>query len=64
MPRNSDAPPFLVLPAIDVLEGRVVRLAGGERGRITVDGGNPAAAAARFATEGAAWLHLVDRPDL
>lgn len=51
---------FVVYPAIDVLEGRVVRLAGGRRERITLDGGDPAAAAERFAAEGAAWLHLVD----
>ena len=51
---------FVVYPAIDVLEGRVVRLAEGQRERITVDGGDPVAAAARFAADGAAWLHLVD----
>ena len=51
---------FVVYPAIDVLEGRVVRLAEGQRERITVDGGDPVAAAERFAAEGAAWLHLVD----
>ena len=62
---------FIVYPAIDVLEGRVVRLEEGRRERITLDGGDPAAAAERFAAEGAAWLHLVDldgafsgRPDL
>src|SRR5947207_1168896 len=58
--KDNTSAAFLVLPAIDVLEGRVVRLAGGERGRITVDGGDPAAAAGRFAAEGAPWLHLVD----
>lgn len=51
---------MLVLPAIDVLEGRCVRLAGGERERVTIEGGDPAEAAARFAAEGAAFLHLVD----
>jgi len=51
---------YVVYPAIDVLEGRVVRLAEGQRERITVDGGDPVAAAARFAADGAAWLHLVD----
>jgi phosphoribosylformimino-5-aminoimidazole carboxamide ribotide isomerase len=51
---------FVVYPAIDVLEGRVVRLAGGQRERITVDAGDPVAAAERFAADGAAWLHLVD----
>jgi phosphoribosylformimino-5-aminoimidazole carboxamide ribotide isomerase len=51
---------FTVYPAIDVLEGRVVRLAGGRREQVTVEGGDPVAAAARFAAEGAAWIHLVD----
>jgi phosphoribosylformimino-5-aminoimidazole carboxamide ribotide isomerase len=49
-----------VLPAIDVLEGRCVRLAGGNRGRVTVEGGDPAEAARRFAAQGATFLHLVD----
>ena len=47
-------------PAIDVLEARVVRLAEGDRTRVTVEGGDPVAAASRFAAEGASWLHLVD----
>lgn len=51
---------FTVYPAIDVLEGRVVRLAEGRREAVTVEGGDPVAAAQRFATEGASWLHLVD----
>jgi len=51
---------FVVYPAIDVLEGRVVRLEEGRRERVTVHGGDPAAAAERFAADGAAWLHLVD----
>jgi phosphoribosylformimino-5-aminoimidazole carboxamide ribotide isomerase len=51
---------FTIYPAIDVLEGRVVRLSEGRREAVTVEGGDPVAAAARFAAEGAAWLHLVD----
>src|SRR5437773_2283717 len=51
---------FEVLPALDVLEGRCVRLAEGERSRVTVEGGEPEAAAARFVREGARFLHLVD----
>ena len=47
-------------PAIDVLDGRVVRLEQGERGRVTVEGGDPIVGASRFRDEGAAWLHLVD----
>ncbi|HUH14507.1 MAG TPA: 1-(5-phosphoribosyl)-5-[(5-phosphoribosylamino)methylideneamino] imidazole-4-carboxamide isomerase [Gaiellaceae bacterium] len=51
---------FTVYPAIDVLQGRVVRLAEGRREDVTVEGGDPVAAASRFAAAGASWLHLVD----
>lgn len=57
---HDRVPGFTVYPAIDVLEGRVVRLEQGERGRVTVEGGDPFEAATRFRDEGAAWLHLVD----
>lgn len=51
---------FIVYPALDVLEGRVVRLSEGRREQVTVEGGDPVAAAERFVAEGASWLHLVD----
>ena len=51
---------FDVIPAIDVLEGRCVRLREGRRDQVTIEGGDPAEAARRFADEDAAWLHLVD----
>jgi phosphoribosylformimino-5-aminoimidazole carboxamide ribotide isomerase len=51
---------FTVYPALDVLEGRCVRLAEGVRERVTIEGGDPDAAARRFVEEGARWLHLVD----
>ena len=51
---------FTVIPAIDVLEGRCVRLSQGRREHVTIEGGDPGAAAARFAAEGAKWLHVVD----
>jgi phosphoribosylformimino-5-aminoimidazole carboxamide ribotide isomerase len=51
---------FTVAPALDVLEGRCVRLREGVRERVTVEGGDPVAAARRFAGEGAQLLHLVD----
>src|SRR6266545_3927713 len=51
---------FSVIPAIDVLEGRCVRLSEGRREHVTVEGGDPVAAAARFAAEGTRYLHLVD----
>jgi len=60
MPARKHDTSFTVYPAIDVLDGRVVRLAEGARERVTVEGGDPAEAARRFAAEGASFLHLVD----
>jgi phosphoribosylformimino-5-aminoimidazole carboxamide ribotide isomerase len=51
---------FTVIPALDVLEGRCVRLFEGRREQVTIEGGDPTAAATRFVAEGATWLHLVD----
>lgn len=51
---------FTIAPALDVLEGRCVRLAEGDRSRVIVEGGDPLEAARRFVAEGAAILHLVD----
>jgi phosphoribosylformimino-5-aminoimidazole carboxamide ribotide isomerase len=51
---------FQVVPAVDVLEGRSVRLAEGDRGRVTAEGGSPEDLAACFVSEGARRLHLVD----
>ncbi len=49
-----------VIPAIDVLDGRAVRLAGGKRDAVTLEGGDPVQLARRFASEGASRLHVVD----
>ncbi len=49
-----------ILPAIDVLGGRAVRLQGGKREAVTLEGGDPVELATRLATEGAERLHLVD----
>jgi len=51
---------FEVIPAIDVLEGRVVRLSQGRREAVTIEGGDPVELARRFRAEGARRLHLVD----
>ena len=51
---------FEILPAIDVLEGRVVRLHQGRREAVTIEGGDPVELARRFRDEGARRLHLVD----
>src|ERR1035437_3820899 len=51
---------FIVYPALDVLEGRCVRLAEGRREQGTIEGGSPTVAARRFVGEGARFLHMVD----
>ena len=49
-----------LLPAIDIRNGRVVRLSQGERARQTVYGDDPVAVAERFLEQGARWIHVVD----
>jgi phosphoribosylformimino-5-aminoimidazole carboxamide ribotide isomerase len=51
---------MLVIPAIDIAAGRVVRLVQGDRARRQVYGDDPVAWARRFQALGAAWLHVVD----
>jgi phosphoribosylformimino-5-aminoimidazole carboxamide ribotide isomerase len=51
---------FEVLPAIDLREGRVVRLVQGDFARETAYDDDAAAVARRFADAGARWLHVVD----
>jgi len=50
----------IVIPAIDVREGRVVRLLRGDPGAATPYDEDPVAAARRFEREGAEILHVVD----
>lgn len=51
---------FTVIPSIDLKNGEVVRLWRGEMDRATVYGGEPAATARRFESEGARIIHVVD----
>lgn len=51
---------MILYPAIDLKEGRCVRLVRGDMNQATVFSDNPAAQAAAFAESGASWLHLVD----
>jgi phosphoribosylformimino-5-aminoimidazole carboxamide ribotide isomerase len=51
---------MIVVPAIDVRQGKVVRLMQGLLNRETVYDGDPAEMARRWETEGARRLHLVD----
>ncbi len=53
-------PPFTVFPAIDLKNGKVVRLAQGDPQRQTVYGQEPGQVAATWLAGGAAWLHVVD----
>jgi phosphoribosylformimino-5-aminoimidazole carboxamide ribotide isomerase len=58
--RPGSAQTFEVIPAIDLIGGRVVRLAEGDFARETVYGDDPVAIARRWAGEGATRLHIVD----
>ena len=51
---------FVVMPAIDLLEGQVVRLTQGRYDAVTVYGSSPAEIAQQFEREGASWIHVVD----
>ena len=49
-----------IIPAIDIMEGQVVRLYRGDPSRKTVYGSDPAGVARRWEEEGAHMLHVVD----
>lgn len=49
-----------LLPAIDILDGRAVRLAKGDYNQVTVYNEDPAAQAQVFEEAGAEWIHMVD----
>lgn len=49
-----------LLPAIDILEGRAVRLAKGDYSQVTVYNDDPVDQALRFEAQGATWIHVVD----
>ncbi|HYL49047.1 MAG TPA: 1-(5-phosphoribosyl)-5-[(5-phosphoribosylamino)methylideneamino]imidazole-4-carboxamide isomerase [Stellaceae bacterium] len=51
---------MIVYPAIDLKDGRCVRLVRGEMDSATVFNDDPAAQARSFADAGAAWIHVVD----
>lgn len=51
---------MIVIPAIDLLDGKVVRLTQGKRDQVTVYSDTPLAVAHRWKAAGAAWLHVVD----
>jgi len=51
---------FIVYPALDIREGRVVRLRQGDYAQETRYGDDPLPRARAFAAQGAGWMHLVD----
>ncbi|WP_293867937.1 1-(5-phosphoribosyl)-5-[(5-phosphoribosylamino)methylideneamino]imidazole-4-carboxamide isomerase [uncultured Alsobacter sp.] len=52
--------PVILFPAIDLKEGRCVRLVQGDMAQATVFNDDPAAQAKAFEDQGFPWLHLVD----
>ena len=51
---------MIIFPAIDLYEGKAVRLYKGDYAQMTVYSGNPAEVGMRFAEAGATHAHLVD----
>jgi phosphoribosylformimino-5-aminoimidazole carboxamide ribotide isomerase len=51
---------MIIFPAIDLMDGQVVRLEQGQADRKTVYSDDPVAFARQWQEEGAEWLHLVD----
>ena len=49
-----------ILPAIDLREGKVVRLTRGDYAAQTTYSDDPAAVAGEFVSAGAKWIHMVD----
>ncbi|MDT3330344.1 MULTISPECIES: bifunctional 1-(5-phosphoribosyl)-5-((5-phosphoribosylamino)methylideneamino)imidazole-4-carboxamide isomerase/phosphoribosylanthranilate isomerase PriA [Microbacterium] len=55
----ASTPELTLLPAVDVADGKAVRLTQGEAGTET-SYGDPVDAAQEWARQGAEWIHLVD----
>lgn len=51
---------MIILPAIDLYEGKAVRLYKGDYNQMTVYDNNPANTALKFKEAGATWIHVVD----
>lgn len=52
--------PFEIIPAVDVLDGKVVRLLHGDFAQVTVYSDDPVGEARRWLDEGAGIVHVVD----
>lgn len=51
---------MIIYPAIDLLDGKCVRLRQGKYDQVTVYSSDPLAIAKGFRTQGAEWVHIVD----
>jgi len=51
---------FIVFPAIDIINGKCVRLTQGDYGKIKIYSDDPASIAESFYKAGAKWIHIVD----
>ena len=51
---------MLIFPAIDIVDGKAVRLFKGDYAQMTVYSENPVSVAKDFEKAGAKWVHLVD----
>ena len=51
---------FRRLPAIDLINGKCVRLYQGDYAKETIYGDDPISQALNFESDGAEWIHLVD----
>ncbi|MBT96268.1 MAG: 1-(5-phosphoribosyl)-5-[(5-phosphoribosylamino)methylideneamino]imidazole-4-carboxamide isomerase [Acidimicrobiaceae bacterium] len=51
---------FIVYPAIDLIDGKCVRLYQGDYSKETIYENDPVAQALEFEAQGAEWVHLVD----
>jgi len=51
---------MIIYPAIDLLDGKCVRLTQGKYDQVTVYSDNPGAMAQTFVEAGAKWIHMVD----
>ena len=51
---------MIIYPAIDIYEGKAVRLFKGDYAQMTVYNDDPAVPAMDFTAKGAEWIHMVD----
>lgn len=51
---------LLIFPAVDIKDGRCVRLIQGRKDQVTVYSQNPAGMAREWEKQGAEWVHVVD----